>query len=335
MSFNRLKRRDFITLLGGAAAAWPLAARAQQPGEMRRIGLLMNGDESDVAIRGYVSSFAQALRRLGWIEGENLRTEVRWNGGDAERARGAASDLLRLSPQVIFAASTTNLAEVLRRGPTMPIVFALVSDPVEQGFVLNQARPGGNITGFSAFEFSIGGKWIELLKRVAPGLAHVTLIFNPGTSPQSKFFVSSIDSAAPSLGVEATGEPIQVVADLERVIEAVSRRPNGGLIVPTDSFLTLHRQLVIETAARYRVPAIYANSLFAEIGGLMSYAPDFGNQFRQAAIYVDRILRGAKPGDLPVQSPNKYTFVINLRAARALGIEVPTNLLLTADDYIQ
>jgi putative ABC transport system substrate-binding protein len=328
-----MKRRDFITLLGGAAA-WPLAARAQA-GAVRRVGVLINGDESDPRSINNVASLTQVLRKLGWIEGQNLRMEVRWNAGDAERARSLAGDLLRLSPDVILAASTTNLAEVLRRGPTMPIVFVLVSDPIEQGFVSNLAQPGGNITGFSVFEFSIGGKWIELLKRIAPGLAHVSLVFNPDTSPQSKFFVSSIESAAPSLGVEATVAPVHAAADLERAIENVSHRPNGGLIFPTDTFLSVHRQVIVESAARYRVPAIYANQLFAEIGGLMSYSVDFDIQYRQAAVYIDRILRGAKPGDLPVQSPSKYSFVINLKAAMALGIEVPTNLLLTADDYIE
>jgi putative ABC transport system substrate-binding protein len=285
--------------------------------------------------RIYVASFSQALRKLGWIEGQNLRTEVRWNAGDAERARSLAGDLLRLSPDVVLAASTINLAELLRRGPVMPIVFVLVSDPVEQGFVSNLARPGGNITGFSNYEFSIGGKWIELLKRMAPNLTHVTLVFNPGTSPQSQFFVRSIESAAPALGVEPSAAPVHALADIERVIGTVSRRPNSGLIFPTDSFLSSHRQFVIESAAHFRVPAIYAGEEYTTAGGLMSYAVDYDNQFRQAAVYIDRILRGGKPGELPVQSPSKYSFVINLKTAKALGIEVPTNLLLIADDYIE
>jgi putative ABC transport system substrate-binding protein len=330
-----MKRREFITLVGGAAAGWPLGAPAQQAGVARRVGVLMNSDESDPAYRAQVASFAQGLRKLGWIEGQNLHTDVRSSAGDAERARAVAGELLRLSPEVVLAVSTVNLAEVLRRGPTMPIVFVLVSDPLAQGFVSNLAHPGGNVTGFSAYEFSIGGKWIELLKRITPGLAHVTLVSNPDTSPQTKFFVSSIESAAGSLGVEAAAAPVHSPADIERAIETVSRRPNGGLIFPTDNFLTLHRQLIVESAARYRVPAIYGNPLFAEIGGLMFYTIDFDNQFRQAAVYIDRILKGAKPGDLPVQSPSKYSFVINLKAAAALGIEVPTNLLLTADDYIE
>jgi putative ABC transport system substrate-binding protein len=329
-----MKRRDFITLLGGAAA-WSLAARAQQAGSLRRVGVLMNSAEADPDYQAFLASLAQALRKLGWIEGQNLRTEVRWNAGDAERARTVAGELLRLSPEVILAASTTNLAEVLRRGPTMPIVFVLVSDPVAQGFVSNLARPGGNITGFASFEFSIGGKWIELLKQVSPSLSHVVLIANPDTSPQSKFFTGSIESAAPALGVEATAAPVHSTADIEQAIEIVARRPSGGLIIPTDNFLTAHRQLIVESAARHRVPAIYATQFYTEIGGLMSYSNDFGNQFRQAAVYIDRILKGAKPGDLPVQGPTKYNFVINLKTAKALGIEIPTNLLLTADDYIE
>jgi putative ABC transport system substrate-binding protein len=329
-----MNRRDLLTLVGGGAA-WPLAARAQQAGAVRRVGVLMNSDESDLGYQGYAASLTQVLRKLGWIVGQNLQIEMRWNGGDAERARVLAGELMRLSPDVILASSTTNLTEVLRRGPTMPIVFVLVSDPVAQGFVSNLAIPGANITGFSSFEFSLGGKWIEWLKQIAPGLAHVTLVFNPDTSPQSKFFVSSIESAARLLGLEAAAAPVHSPADIERAIGTVSRRPNGGLIFPPDSFLTLHRQLVVESAARYRVPAIYATPLFVEIGGLMSYTIDFDIQFRQAAVYIDRILRGAKPGDLPVQSPSKYSFVINLKAAKALGIEVPTNLLLIADDYIE
>jgi putative ABC transport system substrate-binding protein len=330
-----MRRREFITLLGGAAAAWPVAARAQRAGPVRRIGVLMNGDETDADYRGFVASFAQGLRKFGWIEGQSLRTEVRWNVGQVERARSLAAELLQLSPDVILASSTTNLAEVLRRGPTMPIVFVLVADPVEQGFVSNLAHPGGNITGFSSFEFAIGGKWIELPKQIAPGLAHVTLVFNPDTSPQSRFFVTSLESAAPALGVEVTAARVHAVADIERAIETVSRQPNSGLIFPTDNFLTVRRQLIVESAARHRVPAIYALPFYTAVGGLMSYSIDWDSQFRQAAVYVDRILKGTKPGDLPVQGPTKYNLVINLKAAKALGIEVPTNLLLTADDYIE
>jgi putative ABC transport system substrate-binding protein len=330
-----MKRRDFLTLLGGAAAAWPIAARAQQGSAIRRVGVLMNGVETDPDYQAYLAAFMQGLRKLGWIEGQNLHVDVRWNAGDAERARAVAGELLQLSPDVILAASTPNLAELLRRAPTMPIVFVLVSDPVAQGFVSNLAHPGGNITGFSSFEFSIGGKWIELLKQIAPGLAHVAVVFNPDTSPQSKFLFDSIKTVAPSLGVEVTAATVHDVPGIEQAIETVSRRPNGGLVFPTDTFLTVHRQLIVESTASHRVPAIYANQFYPPSGGLMSYTYDYDTQFRQAAVYIDRILKGAKPGDLPVQSPTRYSFVINLKAAKALGIEVPTNLLLIADDYIQ
>jgi putative ABC transport system substrate-binding protein len=317
-------RRDFIALLSGASV-WPLAARAQQ---LKRIGVLMNGVATDAHRQVQLAALTQRLQQLGWADGQNVRIEVRWSAGNA-------SELLRLSPDVLLASSTANLAALLRLGPTMPIVFVLVSDPVAQGFVSNMAHPGGNITGFSVFELSIGGKWIELLKRIAPGLAHVTLVYNPDTSPQSKFFVTSIETAAPSLGVDATFSTVHAAADIEEAIKTASRRPNGGLIFPTDSFLTTHRQLIVESASRHRVPAMYGLPEYVEIGGLMSYAVDNDNQFRQAAIYIDRILKGAKPGDLPVQNPTKYSFVINLKTAKALGIEVPTNLLLTANDLIQ
>jgi putative ABC transport system substrate-binding protein len=329
-----IRRRDFITLLGGAAAAWPLAARAQQLDRVRQVGVLMNSGEIDPDYQAYVAAFRQGLRKLGWIEGQNLHIDVRWNAGDAERARALAGELLRLSPDVILAASTTNLAELLRRGPTMPIVFVLVSDPVAQGFVSNLAHPGGNITGFSTFEFSIGGKWIGLLKQIAPGLTHVAVISNPRHIP-----------------------PIQVLRQLDRERRAVAR---GGGDRGARSRRRRHRagdrDRVAPAERRPRVsdrrlpgcsppahrrigrPPPRARDLFKSILHRDRRAHDtndFDNQFRQAAVYIDRILRGAKPGDLPVQGPTKYSFVINLKAANALGIEVPTNLLLTADDYIE
>ena len=331
----KINRRDIITLLAAPALAWPLAARAQQAGPMRRVGVLMNGDETDPEYKAYVAAFVQGLRNLGWIEGQNLRIELRWNGGDAERARTSATELLRLSPDVILSSSTTNLAALLRQAPNKPIVFVQVSDPVAQGFISNLARPEGNITGFSSYEFSIGGKWVDLLKQIAPGLVRVALIFNPDTSPQSKFFLSSVEAAGPTLGVEVMAATVHNAADIERAIENSSHQPNSGLIFPTDSFSTLHRNLIVELTARHRMPAIYFSREFAAIGGLMSYGIDFDSQFRQAAIYVDRILKGAKPADLPVQGPTKFPLVINVKAAKALGIEVPTNLLLRADDYIE
>jgi putative ABC transport system substrate-binding protein len=330
-----MNRRQVITLFGGAAAAWPLEAHGQQDTPLRRVGVLMSGEETDFEFKGLLAVFVQGLRSLGWIDGKNLRTDVRWTGGDAERERTFATELLRLSPDVIFALTTPNLTALLRQGPVMPIVFVQVSDPVAQGFVSNLAHPGGNITGFSAYEFSIGGKWIDLLKHVLPGLARVAVIFNPDASPQSKFFISSIEAAAPSLHVETAAVLVHDVAELEREIQSMSGQPNGGLIIPTDNFLQVHRQLIVELAARYRVPAMYYSRFFTNIGGLMSYGIEYENIFRQAAVYVDRILKGAKAGDLPVQTPTKFTFVINMKTARALGVEVPTGVLLTADDYIE
>ncbi len=329
-----MRRREFITLIAGAAA-WPLGARAQQPGSLRKVGMLINGDETDPEWKAYLAAFVQGLRSLGSVEGQNLRIEKRLSIGEPTIARESATELLRFSPDVIFSSGTANLTALLRQAPTMPIVFVQVSDPVAQGFISNLAHPEGNITGFSAYEFTIGGKWIDLLKQVAPGLARVSLIFNPDTAPQSKFFLSSVEAVAPALGVQVTAAPVHDAADIERAVANSSSQPNGGLIFPTDAFLTLHRKLIVETAARHRMPSMYNSRVFAEAGGLMSYGIDYESVFRQAAIYVDRILRGAKPSSLPVQGPSKFSFVINVKAAKALGLEVPMSLLFNADDYIE
>jgi putative ABC transport system substrate-binding protein len=330
-----MQRREFITLLGGTALAWPLSARAQQDARLRRVGVLMGAEETDLDYKALVAVFVQGLRSLGWIDGQNLRIEVRWSGDDVEHERTSATELLRLSPDVIFAATTPNLTALLRQGPVMPIVFAQVSDPIAQGFVTNLAHPGGNITGFAAYEFSIGGKWIDLLKHVLPGLTRVAVIFNPNTAPQSKLLLSSIEAAAPALNVQAVAVPFHDIAELERAIQSMAGQPNSGIIFPTDNFLQVHRQLVVELAARHRVPAMYYSRFFTNIGGLMSYGIEYESIFRQAAVYVDRILKGAKAGDLPVQSPTKFSFVINMKAARGLGMDVATSVLLSADDYIE
>jgi putative ABC transport system substrate-binding protein len=329
-----MRRRQFIVLLGGVVA-WPRAAPAQQTGSVRRVGVLMNSDEADLEYRTYLAAFVQGLRTLGWIEGQNLRLDVRWNAGDPERTRISATELLGLSPDVILASSTPSLTALLRQGPAMPIVFMQVSDPVAQGFVSNLARPGGNITGFAAYEFSIGGKWIDLLKQMVPGLARVSIIFNPDASPQSKFLLSAVEGAAPSLGVGVAAAQVHDAEEMGRAVENVSRQPNSGLIVPTDSFVQVHAKLMVELAARHRVPVIYFSRFFTEAGGLMSYGTDNDSLSRQASVYIDRILKGAKPGDLPIQTPTKFSLVINVKTAKALGIEVPTNLLLRADDYIE
>jgi putative tryptophan/tyrosine transport system substrate-binding protein len=329
-----MKRRAFITLLGGAAA-WPLSARAQQGGRVRRVGVLMNGAEGDPVYRAYVAAFVQTLQRLGWREGKNFRIDVRWPTADRKRIGAAAAELVGMSPEVILSSGSASLAELLRTAPRAQVVFVLVSDPVAQGFVTNLAHPGGNITGFSAFEPSMAGKWLDLLKQASPGLARVALIFNPDTSPQSKLFVPVIEASASALAVEIITAPVHATADLEPLIASLSQRPNSGLIFPSDQFLTSQCAFILELVARYRLPAVYASETFARNGGLIYYGTDWQNQFRQAAIYVDRILRGANAGELPVQQPTKFPLIVNLAAARALGIELPTALLLSADEVIE
>jgi putative ABC transport system substrate-binding protein len=331
-----LKRRDFITLLGGAAA-WPIAARAQQSGQMPRIGVLMNFTATDATAQPLLAAFVQALRQSGWIEGQNIHIDVRWNAGDATLARIYAAQLIGLSPDVIMTSSTTNLTVVQQATSTVPVVFVEVSDPVAQGFVANMTRPGGNLTGFSSYEFAIGSKWLDLLKEVSPTLARVAVMFNPDTSPQSKFFMRSIEAAAPALGVQTVFAPVRTDADIEPALESLGRQPNSGLMLPSDSFTALRGQLFADLAARHRLPSISSQLTFPKYGGLMSYGVEinFADQFRQAATYVDRILRGAKPGDLPVQQPSKYTLVINLRTAKALGLSVPLPLSGLADEVIE
>jgi putative ABC transport system substrate-binding protein len=331
-----MRRREFIAALGGAAA-WPLAARAQQPGGTKRIGVLMNSAATDAATQSYVAAFVQALRQLGWAEGQNIRIEIRWNAGDAALSRIYAAQLIGLIPDVIVTASTTNLLAVQQATSTVPVVFTQVSDPVAQGFVSNVTKPGGNLTGFSSYEFSIGGKWLDLLKEVAPGLARVAFMFNPDTSPQSKFFMRSIEAAAPSLGVQPVAAPVRNTADIQPALEAFAGAPNGGLMLPTDSFTSLRHQLIADLAARYRLPSISWQPQFSKDGGLMSYGASVNvvDQMRQAASYVDRILKGAKPGDLPVQRADKYTLIINLKTAKILGLTVPLPLSGLADELIE
>jgi len=332
-----VKRREFITLLGGAAVAWPLAARAQQPGPMRHIGVLMNGAATETAPQSYVAAFVQALRQLGWTEGQNVRIDIRWSAGDAALARTYAAQLIGLTPDVILASSTTNLTVIQQATNTVPVVFIQVSDPVEQGFVTNVTRPGGNLTGFSMFEFSVGGKWLDLLKEIAPGLTRVGVMFNPDTSPQSKFFMRSIEAAAPSHGVQAVVVPVRTTADIEPAFERFALAPNGGLILTSDTFTGLRSKLIADLAVQYRLPAIAAYDRFPKEGGPMYYGGgvNLPDQFRQAATYVDRILKGAKAGDLPIQRADKYSLVINLKTAKALGLTVPLPLTGLADELIE
>jgi ABC-type uncharacterized transport system substrate-binding protein len=335
-----MRRREFIRLAGGAAIApsalWPFAASAQS-GPPRRVGVLMNSTATEALPQSYVAAFVQALRQLGWIEGRNLRVDIRWNAGDAALARIYAAQLIGLMPDVILAVSTTNLTIVQQATSTVPIVFAQVSDPVEQGFVASLTKPGGNLTGFSMYEFSVGGKWLDLLKEIAPGLARVAVLFNPDTSPQSKFFMRSVEAAAPGLGVKAVAAPVRSTGEIESTLQEFARQPNGGLIMPTDSFTGLRSKLIADLAERHRLPSISAYENFAKDGGLLYYGANVNllDHFRRAAGYVDRILKGEKPGDLPVQRADKYTLVVNLRTAKALGLTAPLPLLGLADEVIE
>jgi putative ABC transport system substrate-binding protein len=324
-----MKRREFIGVLGSAVAL-PAAARAQQP---KRVGVLMSTASDTGAIR--ISAFIQQLRKLGWIDGQNLHIDFRSGEADEARVRAHAAELVALSPDVILAVTTVSLIALQRLSPTAPIVFIQVSDPVTQGFVLSMARPGGNITGFANNEFSVGGKWVDLLKQMVPGLTHMAALFNPQTTPQAKYFISSIEAAAPIFGVKIAAIPLESAADIEPAIADFARQPNGGLIFPTAAFPIVHRKKIVEVAARYRIPAIYATLDIVQDGGLMCYGPENTDQFRQAGIYVDRILKGVKAGDLPVQTPMKYALGINLKTARDLGIEVPVSLLLIADEQVE
>jgi len=335
-----MRRRDFIAGLGGAAASpiiWPLATRAQQRGGVRRVGVLMNSAATDPEYQSYLAAFVQGLRQLGWTEGQNLRMDVRWNAGDAKLARTYAAQLIGLMPDLILASSTINLTEIRQATSTVPVVFLQVSDPVAQGFVASVRQPGGNLTGFSAFEFSIGGKWLDLLKKVAPGLMRVAVMFDPDESPQNKFLMQALEAVAPSLGVQAIATPVRTTDDIESALASFARAPNGGLMLPTSAFTRLRFIQIADLARRNSLPSIGTTLNFAKAGGLMQYGddPDLVGQFRQAATYVDRILKGTKPGDLPVQAPTRYRFVINLKTAKALGLKISDNLLSLADEVIE
>jgi putative ABC transport system substrate-binding protein len=333
MHFDPFRRREFITFLGGAAAAWPLAANAQ-PRAVRYIAVLMNGAATDSASQSYVAAFVQMLSQLGWVEGQNVRINIVWSADDPAVARRYAEQLIGLRPDVILASSTTNLIAIQQVSNTVPVVFVQVSDPVEQRFVTNVTRPGGNLTGFSLFDFSIGGKWLDLLKEIAPRLTRVGVLLNPDTSSQFKFFTRSIEAAALSHGVQAIVVPVRNAADIEPALFALVS--NGGLILPTDSSASLRYKLIADLA-RYRLPAISSYHHFPKEGGLMYYGASVGlpDQFRQAATYVDRILKGAKAGHLPIQPADKYSLIINLKTAKALGLTVPTTLLAHADEVIE
>jgi putative tryptophan/tyrosine transport system substrate-binding protein len=330
-----MKRREFITLLGGAAAAWPLVARAQQPGPMRRIGVLMSTVEGDQRGLESITAFAQGLAELGWTVGRNVRIEYRWGAGDLDRFRRYAAELIALSPDVVLATAGSIVGAFQQASRTVPIVFVTTIDPVGGGWVESLSRPGTNATGFATSEFSMSGKRLELLKEIAPSVKRVAVIRDPSV-PAGSGGLAAIQTVAPSLGVELTPVGVRDAGDIERAITAFARGANGGLILvgPTSS-VQRYFDLIITLAVRHRLPAIYPGRFYAPAGGLISYGADPIDQYRRAAGYVDRILKGEKPADLPVQAPTKYELVLNLKTAKALGLEIPATLLARADEVIE
>jgi putative ABC transport system substrate-binding protein len=328
-----MRRREFIVGLG-SAAAWPLVARAQQPDRMRRIGMLIPGDENDPVYKPRVSAFTEALADLGWTDGRNVRMDLRWHGDDTNQIRALAQELVGLRPDIIVTNSTPATVVLQRETQTIPIVFASLSDPVASGIVARLDHPGGNITGAVNLEASLGGKWVELLSEIAPGLKRVAILFNPDTAPVLAY-MPSFEMAARSLKVAPIIAPVHSDAEIETAIIGLGREPGGGLAILPDLFTVVHRTPIILAAARNNVPAVYFLSSFARDGGLLSYGVDQVDLFRRAASYVDRILRGAKPGELPVQLPTKFEMAINLKTAKALGLTVPQSILLRADEIIE
>jgi putative tryptophan/tyrosine transport system substrate-binding protein len=329
-----MKRRAFITLLGGAATAWPVAARGQQADRVRRIGVLspLPADHPDELVR--YAAFLEALRQLGWTDGGNVRIEARWSAGDAAITRKYAAELVALAPDIIVATGSAGAAAMLQATRSVPIVFVIVPDPVGSGYVESLAQPGGNATGFMQFEYSLSGKWVELLKEIAPGVTRAAILWDPAVvSGIGQFAV--IQSVAPAVGVDVRAINLRDAAEIECSIAAFARAPNGGLILTASALSALHRDLIISLAARFKLPATYQERSYVAAGGLVSYGTNFRDQYRRAAAYVDRILKGEKPADLPVQAPTKYELVINLKTAKALGFDLPASVLARADEVIE
>jgi putative tryptophan/tyrosine transport system substrate-binding protein len=328
-----MQRRDFITLLGGAAATWPFAARAQQPEPMRRIGILTGIAGEDAQTKVRITAFLQELQKFGWTEGRNLRIDLRGGAGNIVDTRKYAKELVALAPDVILASGATPVALLLEATRTVPIVFTIVVDPMGAGFIEKLSRPGGNATGYMMFDYSLSGKWVELLKQVAPGVTQAAVLRDSSSAGVGQFAV--IQAVAPSLGLEVSSINVSDARETDRAVAAFAREPNGGLIVTAGPLTVVHRDLIVTLAARHKLPAIYFDRTPIASGGLISYGPDLVTQFRQAASYVDRILKGERPASLPVQAPNKYELVINLKTAKALGISVPPTLLARADEVIE
>jgi putative tryptophan/tyrosine transport system substrate-binding protein len=330
-----MKRRAFITLLGGAAA-WPLASHAQQSERKRRIGVLMAHAENDAEFHDYLSAFREGLQKLGWTEGRNIQIDSRWGAlDDAESRQRSAKELLALQPDLILTQNTPPTASMLQQTRTIPIIFVIVADPVGSGFVESLPHPGGNATGFTIMEPTVVSKWLELLKEIAPRVNGAAFLFNPATTPYADIYLNPFKAAATSFALEPIAAPVRDTSELESVVAAHAREPNRGLIVMPDGFMNVYRAEIVSLAARYRLPAVYPWRFFAELGGLLSYGSEQRDLFRLAATYVDRILRGEKPSDLPVQAPVKYELVVNLKTAKVLGLDVPWILQQRADEVIE
>jgi putative tryptophan/tyrosine transport system substrate-binding protein len=330
-----MKRREFMVLVSGAAA-WPFAAIGEQPVRVRRIGLLIPYPESDAQNQSRLKAFEETLQQFGWTIGRNIHVDYRWAAGDDQTVHRLAKELVQLAPDVIVSQSTPSTRALKGATSSIPIVFVQVTDPVGAGFVMSLARPGTNITGFAMYEPAMGTKWLELLKEIAPGVSRVALLFNPETAPgRGAFFSAAIEAGAPSFGMVSTALPVGGVAEIKRSIEAFARDPNGGLFVMPDVTTQLHRELIVGLAALHRIPAIYSQRFFITSGGLICYGVDTVEQFRQTASYVDRILRGAKPNELPIQAPTKYEMVVNLKTAKSLNLAIPQSILIRADELIE
>ena len=331
-----MRRRELITLLGGVTAAWPLTAHAQQAERIRPIGVLMALSESDPEFQGYVAALQEGLQKLGWTEGRNIRIDTRWpTPDDPDSIQRFAKELVALQPDLILSYGTPPTATLLQQTRTIPIIFVVVADPVGSGFVKSLARPDRNATGFTIMESTIASKWLQLLKEIAPRVNRAAFLFNPATTPYRDIYLNPFKAAALAFAFEAIAAPVHDRSELESVIATQAREPNGGLIAMPDSFLNAHRAEIVSLAARYRLPAVYPWRFFAETGGLLTYGSVQGDMFRTAATYVDRILKGEKPADLPVQAPTKYELVVNLKTAKALGLDVPPLLQQRADEVIE
>jgi putative ABC transport system substrate-binding protein len=330
-----VRRREFISGLGSVAIAGVPSARAQLPDRVRRVGVLMGWDQDDPAGQAEIAAFVKALAELGWVEGRNIAIAYRWSGSDVALAEMFAKELMAADPDILVARSTPPTMALKRATSTIPIVFVNATEPISSGIVSNLARPGGNITGFVGFEASIGGKWVQLLKEADPRVVRIGIIYNPQTAPYAGLFLRSAEAAAPTLGVETLSLPVQSEADIAAALTSLAQRPGSGLVQIVDTYTLEHRDVIIAMTARLQLPALYSNRNAAPSGGLMAYAVDVVNSFQRAATYVDRILNGAKPADLPVQQPTRFELSINLKTARALKLEFPSQLLATADEVIE